>query len=68
MVDGDWEDEGENEQYSLLTVGPTDLQASILNVSNSQNYRIFVAGFTKAGVGVFSEPVHARPGKMELKF
>ena len=66
FVDGDWIDEGENEQYSEISVGPTVLQASIVNASNGQTYRILVAGFTKAGVGAFSEAVHARPGNIEF--
>ena len=55
---------GENNdaQYFEVTVGPTDLEARIEGLTNSETYEIRVAGFTKAGVGVFSEAVYARPG------
>jgi len=55
-------DEDNGAQYSEVTVGPTDLQASIEGLINSETYEIRVAGFTKAGVGVVSEAVYARPG------
>lgn len=55
-------DENNDAQYSEITVGPTDLQASIEGLTNGETYEIRVAGYTKAGVGVVSEPVYARPG------
>lgn len=63
------DDRGDSEndaQYSVVTVGPTVLQASIENVSNGDTYEIRVAGVTKAGVGVFSEAVYARPGESQF--
>lgn len=61
------DDRGDDAQYSEVTVGPTDLQAYIEGVINRENYEIRVAGFTKAGVGVFSEAVYARPGAQLLR-
>ena len=55
-------DENNDAQYSEITVGPTDLQASIEGLTNGETYEIRVAGYTKAGVGVVSEAVYARPG------
>ena len=59
-------DEDNDAQYSEITVGPTLLVAHIEGVTNSENYEIRVAGFTKAGVGVFSEAVYARPGESQF--
>lgn len=55
-------DENNGAQYSEITVGPTDLQASIEGLTNGETYEIRVAGYTKSGVGVVSEAVYARPG------
>lgn len=60
-------DEENGAQYSEVTVGPTDLQASIEGLINSETYEIRVAGFTKAGVGVVSEAVYARPGDSQFR-
>ena len=59
-------DEDNGEQYSAVAVGPTDLQASIEGLINSETYEIRVAGLTKVGVGVFSEAVYARPGDLQF--
>ena len=59
-------DEDNDAQYSEVTVRPTDLQAYIEGVINSENYEIRVAGFTAAGVGVFSDAVYARPGDSQF--
>ena len=59
-------DEDNDALYSEITVRPTFQVAHIEGVTNSENYEIRVAGFTKAGVGVFSEAVYARPGDSQF--
>lgn len=65
-------DEGGNDggdvDYLVLTVDPDVFQATIENASSNAVYEIKIAGYTAAGVGVFSEPVHVRPSKVQFYF
>ena len=50
--------------YSKITVGPSVLQATINDsLSYTDVYEVRVAGITRAGVGVKSNPLPFRPGK-----
>ena len=50
--------------YSKITVGPSVLQATINDsLSYTDVYEVRVAGITRAGVGVKSNPLSFRPGK-----